>query len=164
MEIRGAFVSETEALAKLWYNGWNDAHSNLVPEAFAKLRTFEDFTQRLGRVLDNVRVVGAKDDPLGFHIVKLDELNQLYVREDARGKGVAQELISDAESKILSQGFEIAWLACGIGNNRAAKFYQKCGWKMARKFLYEAETSEGIFKFDVWRYEKQLKGKEPFKL
>ena len=49
-----------------------------------------------------------------------------------------------------------AWLACAIGNDRAARFYEKCGWTRMGTMINEAETSRGPFSLEVWRYEKQL--------
>ncbi len=156
MEIRPAEISEAAELAKLWYDGWQDAHANIVPEPLARLRTLEDFSERMLRGIANVRVAGRVGEPLGFHIVKSDELHQLYVRADARGTGAAQALIADAERGIANNGHGTVWLACGIGNDRAARFYEKCGWHMERIFTYEPDTPEGIFRIDVWRYEKLL--------
>lgn len=107
--------------------------------------------------LSNVRVVGPVGAPLGFSMLKGDELNQLYVLAEARGAGVAAALIADAEKRLAASAVETAWLACGIGNDRAARFYEKSGWRMARTFTSELETPDGIFKLDVWRYEKELK-------
>jgi hypothetical protein len=50
----------------------------------------------------------------------------------------------------------VAWLACAIGNARAARFYEKSGWAMARVETVPTETSEGLFPLEVWRYEKRL--------
>ena len=142
MEIRKAETSEINALAQLWYDGWQEAHANIVPEPLARIRTLEDFTERLERSLVGVSVIGAIGKPLGFCIVKGDELNQLYVSSDARGTGIAQALIAEAEKRIAEGGYDTAWLACGIGNDRAARFYEKCGWHMERIFTYEPETPE----------------------
>ena len=34
-EVRPAERSEISALARLWYDGWQDAHAVLLPEALA---------------------------------------------------------------------------------------------------------------------------------
>ena len=85
MEIRPAEISEAAELAQLWYDGWQDAHASIVPDELARLRTLEDFSERMLRGIANVRTAGPVGEPLGFHIVKGDELNQLYVRASARG-------------------------------------------------------------------------------
>ncbi|MDZ5695843.1 GNAT family N-acetyltransferase [Chelativorans sp. M5D2P16] len=77
-------------------------------------------------------------------------------RPEARGSGVAAALIADAEARLAGSGVETAWLACAIGNERAARFYEKSGWRLAGTVVNQAETSTGPFPLEVWRYEKRL--------
>jgi ribosomal protein S18 acetylase RimI-like enzyme len=107
--------------------------------------------------LPNVRVAGAPGEPVGFCVVKGDELYQIFVAAKARGTGVAAALMADGESQLAQSGVETAWLACAIGNERAARFYEKCGWRRNGTMSNEAETSEGTFLLQVWRYEKVLR-------
>ena len=74
----------------------------------------------------------------------------------ARGSGVAAALIDDAEARLAASGVDKAWLACAIGNQRAARFYEKCGWRRAASVVYPAETADGHIMLEVWRYEKTL--------
>lgn len=156
MDVRNAQTSEIRSLAKLWHNAWQDAHSEIVPDGLVRIRTPEDFEKRTHDRSSNMRVVGPVNAPLGFYVVDKDELEHLFVSSEARGTGIAQLLIEDAERSILNNGFGKAWLGCVIGNKRAARFYEKCGWHLERVSNYEAVTSEGTFKLDVWRYEKIL--------
>jgi GNAT superfamily N-acetyltransferase len=105
-----------------------------------------------------MRVADLDGDPAGFAMVKQDELYQLYVEPRGRGRGVAAALIPDAERRIAETGTEVAWLACAIGNDRAARFYEKSGWRRVGVFGYDAFTAEGSFPLDVWRYEKRVRG------
>jgi GNAT superfamily N-acetyltransferase len=107
--------------------------------------------------LSSVRTVGEIGAPLGFSWVKDDELYQLYVASQARGTGVAAALVADAESQLLKAGVHTAWLACAIGNNRAARFYEKCGWRRIRTMINVLDTPTGTFHLEVWRYEKALR-------
>ena len=145
-----------DALAQIWYDGWRDAHAALVPEVLARIRTVENFRKRLPDLLPETRVVGDLGRPTGFSITDDDELYQLYVAAEARGTGVAKMLITEVENRLAERGYAAAWLACAIGNHRAAKFYEKCGWHMARIFVSELPVPDGIFKLEVWRYEKAL--------
>jgi GNAT superfamily N-acetyltransferase len=120
------------------------------------VRTLQSFTDRLGKALDEVRVVGPVGSPLGFHIVRDAELYQLFVAAPARGTGVAAALLSDAERRLAERGVETAWLACAIGNDRAAAFYEKHGWRRSGTVVNPAETSSGPFPLEVWRYEKRV--------
>jgi GNAT superfamily N-acetyltransferase len=104
-------------------------------------------------MLERVRVAGEPNDPTGFSIVKDNELYQLYVARTARGSGVAAALVADAERRIKRNGAKIAWLACAIGNERAARFYEKCGWRRVGTMVSQLETAKGIVPLEVWRYE-----------
>ncbi len=155
--MRNAETSEIDLLAQLWHDGWQDAHAEILPAELKRIRTLESFKERLEGLLAAVRVVGQIGEPLGFCIIKDDELYQLYVSAAARGKGVANALIDDAESRFAEKGVETAWLACAIGNDRAARFYEKSGWNRVGNMINELETPDGIFELEVWRYEKVLK-------
>jgi GNAT superfamily N-acetyltransferase len=89
-------------------------------------------------------------------MLKGDELYQLYVSAQARGTGVAAALIADAEARLRAGGVQTAWLGCAIGNDRAARFYEKSGWHRAGTVVERLETSSGEFPLEVWRYEKSL--------
>jgi len=157
MEVRDAEPAEIDQVAKVWYDAWNDAHAHLVPAELVRLRTLESFRERVEAALPNLRVVGPPGEPLGLYMNKDDELYQLFVAARARGTGVAAALIADAEIRLAEAGVETAWLACAIGNERAARFYEKCGWRRVGTMTNLAETSSRTFLLQVWRYEKVLK-------
>jgi ribosomal protein S18 acetylase RimI-like enzyme len=157
MQVRGAKKFEIDQLAKLWYDGWQDAHAQILPAGLARLRTLESFRDRLRAALADIRVAGPPGTPAGFCILKGDELYQLYVSAAARGSGIAAALIADAEARLAKRGVQTAWLACAIGNDRAAKFYEKHGWRRIGTMVSQLETQEEIFPLEVWRYEKSLR-------
>src|SRR5262249_53070175 len=124
MIVRTAEEAEIDHLAIVWYDGWQDAHAQIVPAELKRLRTLESFRDRLRAAIRDTRVVGPPGAPVGFCIVKGDELYQLYVSAQARGSGFATALIADAEARLAKAGVRTAWLACAIGNERAAGFYE----------------------------------------
>jgi GNAT superfamily N-acetyltransferase len=157
MDVRAAQPKEVDQLARLWYDAWQDAHASIVPAELTRLRTLESFKQRLEAAFSDLRVVGPVGAPVGLCVVKDDELYQLFVSAQSRGAGVAAALIADAEARLSARGVETAWLACAIGNDRAARFYEKCGWRRAGVVVSQLETPDGIFPLEVWRYEKPLR-------
>jgi ribosomal protein S18 acetylase RimI-like enzyme len=156
MDVRPAEEAELDQLATIWYDAWRDAHLGIVPDELTRVRTLPSFRNRLHAALADVRVVGRPGEPLGFSIIRDDELYQLFVAAPARGTGVANALIEDAEARLAARGIRTAWLACAIGNERAARFYEKRGWRRAGIVINYAETEQGTFELDVWRYEKSL--------
>ncbi|WP_239025121.1 GNAT family N-acetyltransferase [Rhodoligotrophos defluvii] len=101
-------------------------------------------------------MIGPAGAPLGFYLLKGDELNQLYVGSEARGSGIASTLIAHAEARLRQIGVETAWLACAIGNERAARFYEKSGWCRSGVVVSRLPTPDGVVELEVWRYEKRL--------
>lgn len=156
MNIRTAEETELDQLARIWHEGWQDAHARILPVELARHRTPESFRHRLQAALPDMRVSGPPGQPLGFCIVKDDELYQLYVSSGARGTGVAAALLEDAENRLRALGTGTAWLACAIGNERAAKFYEKNGWRRAGNMISQLPTPDGFFPLEVWRYEKRM--------
>ena len=157
MSVRTAVESEIDLLAEIWYRGWQDAHERIMPAALARLRTRESFRERLAAALPDVRVAGPDGAPVGFCMVKGEELYQLYVAAEARGTGVAAVLVADAERRFAKRGVEVAWLACAVGNDRAARFYEKCGWRRVGIVSYQPDAAGDVPSLQVWRYEKSLR-------
>ncbi len=83
-----------------------------------------------------------------------DATSAVHVRD---AEPAAAALVADAERRIAAGGADIAWLDCAIGNHRAARFYEKCGWRRAGNVTSELATPDEIVTIDVWRYEKVLR-------
>jgi ribosomal protein S18 acetylase RimI-like enzyme len=160
MDVRDAEAAEIDGLARVWFDGWHDAHAQIVPAELTRLRTLENFRQRLEEALADVRVAGPPGAPVGFSMIKEDELYQLYVAAPSRGSGVAAALIADAESRLAARGVKTAWLACAIGNDRAARFYEKYSWRRVGTMLNQLDASAEHMTLEVWRYEKPLRSSQ----
>jgi|SRR5919106_1626751 GNAT superfamily N-acetyltransferase len=156
VEIRDAEDGEIGRLARLWYDSWQNAHAKIVPVELPRLRTVKRLEDRLTAMLPRVRVVDLSGEPAGLCAIKDDELYLLYLSAEARGSGVAAALLADAETRLSEGGVEVAWLACAIGNDRAARFYEKWGWQRVGTEIKQLETPNGNLPLEVWRYEKRL--------
>jgi len=156
MQVRPADIGEIDHLASMWHDVWHESHAALAPPELVRLRTLSSFRDRLAVMLPDLCVVGPAGAPLGLCAIRGDELYQLFVSSKAHGTGEAAALIADAEARLAARGVELAWLACAIGNDRAARFYKKSGWRRAGTFVMMSETSYGPFPVAHWRFEKQL--------
>jgi GNAT superfamily N-acetyltransferase len=153
---RDATAEDCDHLAQLWFHGWQSAHGEILPRELAIHRTLASFRERLERDLHRTRIVGPTGKPIAFSITRGDELYQLYVAGEAHGTGIAAILIADAERILASGGTCVAWLHCAIGNNRAARFYERSRWVRSGIETASLETETGPFSLDVWRYQKAV--------
>ena len=119
-------------------------------------RTLESFRDRLRVDPASARVLHDGRTLAGLSMIRNDELNQFYVARAFRGSGAAAVLMADAEAHFAARGVTTAWLACAIGNERAARFYEKSGWRRVRVIATEAPMPHGSLPLQVWRYEKVL--------
>ena len=127
-----------------------------MPPPWARARPLELFRERVTAARDEMRVIGPRGAPLGFFMLRGEELWQFYVAPAARGAGVAAALMAQAEAELARRGVARPWLDCVAGNNRAARFYENCGWTRARTELSRLETQEGVFEIEVWIYQKTV--------
>lgn len=154
--LRPAVPGDIESLARLWHQGWHEAHAALVPVELTRQRTLQSFEDRLSALLDATTVHENGGRPTGFCTLQGDELFQLFVGRDDRGSGAAAALLSDGENRLAAAGMETGWLACVVGNTRAERFYLRSGWRQTGKMIYRAQTEAGEVPIEAWRLEKRL--------
>ena len=59
MHVRDAQPDDIDTLARLWYDGWQEAHARLLPPELARDRSPESLRARLEQMFPRVRVAGA---------------------------------------------------------------------------------------------------------
>ncbi|WP_410785463.1 GNAT family N-acetyltransferase [Kribbella sp. C-35] len=156
MTVRPAVAADADAVAAIWYAGWQDGHLGHVPEELVAIRTKESFWTRAGeRIADTtVAVVGA--EVAGFVMVVGDEVEQVYVASGHRGSGIAGTLLAEAERLVKAGGHQEAWLAVATGNARARRFYERNGWTDGGPFDYPASVGTGSIPVPCHRYVKPV--------
>lgn len=154
--IRPALPEDIPGLARLWHRGWHEAHAAYTPEPLTRLRTEADFTRRLRAALPDIRMAGSPLCPLGFCMIRDDELYQLFVAPEARGSGLASRLLADGESRLAARGVGMARLDVGLGNHRAARFYIREGWEETGTLEAEVDSSAGPFRLPLRVFAKRL--------
>jgi ribosomal protein S18 acetylase RimI-like enzyme len=151
--LRPARPDDIAAIAAVWHAGWPDGHLGHVPEELAQHRGLDDFRRRVPVRLAGTVVATMDDRVIGFMTAHDDEIEQLYVAAEARGRGVADALLRRGEELVLANGFGRAWLAVATGNARARAFYERLGWTDAGPIEYAAQTAIGSIAVSCHRYE-----------
>ena len=136
--VRAATPTDVEEIAAIWRLGWRDAHLGHVPDELVVARTPESFLSRAAQNLTQTAVADAGAIVIGFVTTAGDELEQLYLAKEQRGRGVARALLREGEHRIAALGHHRAWLAVVAGNTRARSFYARCGWNDDGLFLHDA--------------------------
>lgn len=156
VELRPARSEDAEAIADIWRQGWQDGHLGYVPQGLVDVRTEESFSTRAAERIPDATVATVDGAVTGFVMVVEDEVEQVYVAAAARGTGVADALMREAERKVAGSGHPKAWLAVVAGNARARAFYERAGWVDEGGFDYEAFVEGGTIAVPCRRYTKPL--------
>ncbi|MEW9920865.1 GNAT family N-acetyltransferase [Marimonas sp. MJW-29] len=154
MQIEKAQEADLEAIAALWHAGWHQAHAEVVSPELVGTRTPSEFAARTAAHLAQTNVARIDGAMAGFFMLEGDELYQFYVDAAFQGQGVAAALMAEAEAALAGR---LAWLACSVGNDRAAAFYEKAGWTRGAAEVYPVETASGPQSVTAWRFEKDLR-------
>ena len=75
---------------------------------------------------------------------------------DASGLSLA--IVATRWHREITDALVARGTAAARGNDRAARFYEKCGWRRSAVIVSQLQTAAGVIPLEVWRYEKQLPG------
>lgn len=150
--LRPATGSDSDAVARIWREGWRDGHLGHVPVALVEVRTPESFAERAADRVADTTVAVVDGEIAGFTMVAADEVEQVYVSRSHRGSGIADLLLDGALRVIGDAGHSTAWLAVATGNDRARRFYERSGWADEGAFDYAAATESGSTPVPCHRY------------
>jgi putative acetyltransferase len=62
------------------------------------------------------------------------ELKRMYVRRESRGSGVAEAILERLTNEAVSAGMRLLRLETGIRQERAIRFYERCGFRVCGAF------------------------------
>ena len=127
--LRAATPDDVPAIGRIWHAAWHDGHDGHVPDALQAVRTEESFPRRAAHLVPRSIVAERDGAVVGFATVTGDEVEQIFVTQDARGTGAARLLLRAAEHAVRRAGHRAACLAVVPGNARARRFYEREGWR-----------------------------------
>jgi ribosomal protein S18 acetylase RimI-like enzyme len=128
MRIRRAVPADIAEIARVWRAGWLDGHVGNVPDEVVAARDEAHFLRVSTEQVDTT-LLAVDDDGqlLGVVLVDGEELLQLAVASEARGRGVGQALVTAAE-ELIALEHDLAELGVAPGNTTARRLYERCGW------------------------------------
>jgi diamine N-acetyltransferase len=65
------------------------------------------------------------------------ELNRLYVSNEFHGKGIAEKIMNKCFEIALEKSYKTMWLGVWEFNYRAARFYEKLGFKKVGNHIFQ---------------------------
>jgi len=151
-ELRPATAGDADAVARIWHDGWRDAHLGHVPDALVAARTPASFPERARERVADTTVAVRRGVAVGFVMVAGDEVDQLYVDRAARGGDVGGALLRHAEQAVRAAGHPRAWLAVATGNAPGRRFYARQGWVDEGRFAHRAPVPGGAVEVDCHRF------------
>ncbi|MGY2703133.1 N-acetyltransferase family protein [Nocardioides sp. HB32] len=155
--LRPAVPDDMATVADIWHRAWHVSHPGHVPDGLTAGRTLAAFHERTPSRTADTTVAEVVGRVVGFAMVSGDELEQIFVDPDLHGSGVAAPLLADGERRIAEAGYDVAWLAVVVGNDRARRFYEKHGWYDAGDLPYHVTAQGEQFISPCRRYEKRVR-------
>lgn len=148
--VRSARRTDAGAMAEVHVAAWQRAYAGLLPDAFLAALSVASSAQRWTAALAeaeagdrSVRYLVAEDNggevagicavgaPRDDEPGDVGELRMMNVRPSRWGTDVAPILLHHAERELFSMGYRHAYLWVLEGNERARRFYRRCGWTQA---------------------------------
>ena len=128
VQIRRAVPADIPEIARVWRAGWLDGHVGNVPDEVVAARDEAHVLRVSAEEVDTTRLAVDDDGSvLGVVMVTDEELGQLAVAAEARGRGIGQALVTAAE-ELIATSHDLAELGVAPGNTTARRLYERCGW------------------------------------
>jgi ribosomal protein S18 acetylase RimI-like enzyme len=74
---------------------------------------------------------------VGTVLTQKDWIDDLWVLQGYRGRGIGKALLLHGEQEIIERGHQLLHLRMVQANTRAFAFYQRSGWNTVREFPHE---------------------------
>ena len=127
-DLRRLAPEDHPSVAAMWHRAWHDAHAALCPDHILRHRTPESFVRRLPGYAADAWVATDDEGPVVFAALDGTEVDQLFLAERARGRGLGTRTMDRLEDMMRDRGLAVAELDCMVGNERARRFYLSRGY------------------------------------
>ena len=157
--VREARPGDIERVAEIKVRNWADTYGPLVPSGV--LGPFLDKDKSAAQIRELMRspqillLVGPGTGVVqGFALTYMARppepwLESLHVMREERGRGLGRQLMRETANRLLAAGYRSMSLGVIIGNDRAARFYERLGGVPMR--VEAAGFADGV-EHTVWRW------------
>lgn len=159
VRVQAAQQSDLPSLAEIYWSAWHETHAPFIPAAVVQFRDRRFFERRVHGFGRQAIAARRGDVVMGFAVWGEAQLQQLWLRRDARGFGIGTALTETAESLLAAAGTKEAQLTCMAANETARRFYERRGWSVVSRFDKELEHATGAVPVPCWRMAKKLGGR-----
>jgi ribosomal protein S18 acetylase RimI-like enzyme len=131
MEIRRATEADRDALGELWHEFMDEVNEpeywrGTWDEAWSGMREY--ITEHIALIAEE----GGR--AVAYELAKMDRsrigyVSDLYVRPEARRRGIAKELLARAARELRAQGAEYVTLNVNLDNHDARTVYRRLGFR-----------------------------------
>lgn len=154
--VRAMAAGDHAAVARVWHEAWHDGHGSLLPESLLRIRGPEVFAKAVPALAHPAHVAEKDSAILGFVGFDGAMIEKLFVSRAGRGTGAASALMAAAEAAMRAAGHQTAVLDYVAGNDRAARFYAREGWRIVREEDDALDTPDGPVTYKSVICEKAL--------
>jgi ribosomal protein S18 acetylase RimI-like enzyme len=82
-------------------------------------------------------IASSEAEIVGVLLTKGEWIDDLWVRQDQRGRGLGTTLLKYGEAEIARRHYEVSRLLVVKANRNATSFYIRRGWNIEREFRHE---------------------------
>lgn len=143
MVLREAQAQDAALISRIIADSWRSAYQEIIDPVYLSRLPDEYWLPSMRSWLESGRMYGliAESDgkPVGCVIygrgrdedhADWGEIVSLYVLPGAMGKGVGSALLREALASLLEDGYRRVYLWAIQDNDRAARFYQRHGFRV----------------------------------
>jgi ribosomal protein S18 acetylase RimI-like enzyme len=131
MEVRRATEADREVLRELWHEFMDEVNE---PEYWRG--TWDEAWAGVSKyIADHIALIAEEGGrAVGYELARLDRprigyVSDLYVRPEARRRGIAKELLARAADELRGQGAEYVTLNVNLDNDGARTVYRRLGFR-----------------------------------
>lgn len=141
-------------VARLFHSIWHETQAHLQDPRLTRHRDLAFFQQRIAQRAERTFAATVEGTIVGFACTTAGRLDSLFVSRAARGRGIGEHLLAEAERRMMAGGATNFELDCIAGNWGARRFYERHGWRVSETSVMESETPDGVCRVEAWRMVK----------